>query len=212
MTTNQSIPPLPPPPNEGQSPWITQSTRAVYANPWISVSESAVITPRGAVGIYGVVHFKQRGVGVIPVDAEGQTTLVGQYRYPLSRYSWEIPSGGGDPGESSARTAIRELQEETGLAAAALHPLLTVASTDSITDEWLDAHVAWDLTEGARAPDETEQLLLHRAPLAHAFHWARSGAIFDALSAMALMRLELMLRAGDAPTELAQLVSCQAQR
>lgn len=207
MTTHQGFPPLPPAPNEGRSPWITQSTRAVYANQWISVSESTVITPRGAPGMYGVVHFKQRGVGVIPVDAEGQTTLVGQYRYPLSRYAWEIPSGGGDPGEASAQTAIRELQEETGLAASALHPLLTVASTDSVADEWLDAYVAWDLAEGTGAPDETEQLLLHRAPLAHAFHWARTGAIFDALSAMALMRLELLLRTGDAPPELARLVS-----
>jgi hypothetical protein len=99
------------------NPWTTLSSRPVYDNPWIRVREDQVLRPDGLPGIYGVVQFKNRAVGVLPIDGEGRIWLVGQYRYPLKAYSWEIPEGGSGPSETPEATAHRELREETGLIA-----------------------------------------------------------------------------------------------
>ena len=97
-----------------RSPWLTAASERVYENPWISVREDRVVRPDGEPGIYGVVHYKNVAVGVLPVD-DGHTYLVGQYRYPLDEYSWEIPEGGCPEGEEPLHAAQRELREETGL-------------------------------------------------------------------------------------------------
>ena len=100
--------------DDRSNPWITHSTRQVYENPWISVSENKVTNPGGGPGIYGVVHFKNRAIGVIPVDEEGNTWLVGQFRYTLGAFEWEIPEGGCPEEEAPADAAKRALREETG--------------------------------------------------------------------------------------------------
>ena len=102
---------------EPSNPWTTLGSRPVYENPWIKVREDQVLRPDGQPGIYGVVEFKNRAVGVLPVEDDGAVWLVGQYRYPLQAYSWEIPEGGSAAGETPEETARRELQEETGLTA-----------------------------------------------------------------------------------------------
>src|SRR6516164_10934909 len=106
------------------NPWKTLSRRPVYENAWIAVREDQVIRPDGAPGIYGVVHFKNVAVGVLPIDEQGRVWLVGQYRYTLDVYSWEIPEGSGAPGETWEDTARRELREETGLCAGHLEFLV----------------------------------------------------------------------------------------
>src|SRR6476646_7830329 len=102
------------------NPWTTLYSRQVYDNPWISVREDQVLRPDGSPGIYGVVHFKNRAIGVLPVEDDGSIWLVGQHRYPLNAFSWEIPEGGCPEGESPDAAARRELTEETGLSAASL--------------------------------------------------------------------------------------------
>ena len=113
--------------SEPSNPWKTLSSRLVYENPWIRVREDQVLRPDGQPGIYGVVEFKNRAVGVLPVEDDGSVWLVGQYRYPLSLYSWEIPEGGSPASESTEETALRELREETGLTAGRLELISTLA-------------------------------------------------------------------------------------
>src|SRR4051794_4699262 len=123
------------PPSEPPNPWTTLGSRPIYENPWIAVREDQILRPDGQPGIYGVVHFKNRAVGVLPVDDQGWIWLVGQYRYTLGRYSWEIPEGGGSGDEPVEETARRELREETGLSAGRLEPLAVVHLSNSVSDE-----------------------------------------------------------------------------
>lgn len=192
---NDLLNPMPSPEN----PWTTHATNTVYENPWILVTESEVINPRGNPGIYGVVHFKNRAVGVVPIDDEGHTWLVGQYRYTLGTYEWEIPEGGCPKGESTLDAAKRELREETGLVAEDYRLLLDdLALSNSVSDERATIYVATGLVEGEAAPEETEELRLRRLPLAEAVAMVKRGEITDSISVIALLSLALEQRDGEA--------------
>lgn len=172
------------------NPWQTLSTRETYANPWIRVREDQVLKPTGGPGIYGVVEYKNIAVGVIPVDEDGHTWLVGQWRYCHERYEWEIPEGGCPAGESPAEAARRELQEETGIVAATIEPLLTgIQLSNSTSNEVCDIFVATGLSHTQARPEDTEQLEVLRLPLAEAIQMARDGRIRDAVSVLALLAL-----------------------
>ena len=121
--------------SQPSNPWTTLSSRLVYENPWIRVREDQVLRPDGQPGIYGVVEFKNRAVGVLPVDDEGCIWLVGQYRYPLNSYSWEVPEGGSPQFETPEETVRRELEEETGLSAGTLELICTAHLSNSVCDE-----------------------------------------------------------------------------
>jgi 8-oxo-dGTP pyrophosphatase MutT (NUDIX family) len=180
------------------NPWTTLASRLVYENPWIAVREDRILRPDGQPGIYGVVHFKHRAVGILPVDARGRIWLVGQYRYTLGRYSWEIPEGGSTEAEPVEETARRELREETGLTAGRLE-LLTVAHlSNSVSDEVGYIFRGTELVTGSSEPEGTERLQVRRVEWAEAWDMLRSGAITDSMSVIALA-LEAMRRArGDA--------------
>jgi len=135
--------------------WWTHHSREVYENDWILVREDAVTRPDGNPGIYGVVHFKNRAIGIVPVDDEGRIHLVGQYRYPLNRYSWEIPEGGCPNDEKPLAAAQRELLEETGLVAKEWRLLGTAHLSNSITDEEAFCFLATGLTQRAARPEGT---------------------------------------------------------
>jgi 8-oxo-dGTP pyrophosphatase MutT (NUDIX family) len=177
-------------PRHPENPWTTHSSRCVYENPWIRVEEREVTNPSGNPGIYGVVGFKNRAVGVVPVDEAGNTWLVGQYRYTLDEYSWEIPEGGCPAGESPLEAARRELLEETGLVAAEYRLLLDdIALSNSVSDERATIYVATGLSQGEPCPEETEQLELRRVPLAEAVAMVRRGEITDSISVIALLAM-----------------------
>jgi len=183
-------------PDDSPNPWQTLSEREAYTNPWISVSHREVLNPSGNPGIYGVVHFKNVAVGVVPLDAEGYTWLVGQYRYPLQRYSWEIPEGGGPLGTDSLAAAKRELLEETGITAHRWTPLLEMHLSNSVTDEYGVAYVAQDLEMGEAEPEDTEQLHIRRLPFAEVVEMVMRGEITDALSMIAILKVHEWLRQG----------------
>jgi len=174
---------------ELENPWQTLTERTAYENPWIRVSHREVINPAGGAGIYGVVHFKNTAIGIVPVDEEGYTWLVGQYRYTLGRYSWEIPEGGGPIGTSTLESAQRELLEETGITAARWTPLLEMHLSNSVTDEYGVAYLAQDLSFGEAEPEDTEQLHVRRIPLREAVDMVMDGRITDALSMVALLKV-----------------------
>lgn len=175
-----------------RGPWAVVSQREAYDNRWIRVTHHEVLAPSGDAGIYGTVHFKNRAIGIVPVDAEAHTFLVGQYRFPFDEYSWEIPEGGGALDVDFLESAKRELQEETGLRAARWQKLVECDLSNSVTDERAIAFLAWQLEQGQSAPEPTEELVVRRVPLAEAFRMVGVGEIRDALSVAALQAVELL--------------------
>ncbi len=169
------------------NPWTTVSSRSVYENPWIHVREDQVLRPDGLPGIYGVVHFKNRAVGVLPVNHQGRIWLVGQHRYPLEAYSWEIPEGGSPPSETPEQTALRELREETGLIAGRIELVATSHLSNAVSDELGYVFRATDLTEGPDEPEGCERLEVRRFDWHEAWDMLRRGEITDSLTVIALL-------------------------
>ncbi|MEL6720805.1 MAG: NUDIX hydrolase [Bacteroidota bacterium] len=178
------------------NPWQTLSTKIAYDNPWIQVTHREVINPSGGKGIYGQVHFKNVAIGIVPLDEEYNTWLVGQYRYTLEEYTWEIPEGGCPLGTSTLETAKRELLEETGIQAQQWTELLKMHTSNSVTDEYGYAFVAKELTFGEAMPEETEDLKLRKLPFEEAFAMVMQGEITDSLSIAALMKCKLWMQEG----------------
>lgn len=176
-----------------ENPWKTLSKKPIYENPWIRVEEHQVITPAGKEGIYGKVHFKNRAMAIIPIDYEGYTWLVGQYRYTLDEYSWEIPMGGGPIDLDLLESAKRELKEETGLLANKWTELLKIHTSNSVTDEWGLIYLAEDLTQGETEFEETEQLLIKKLPFQEALEMVMSGQITDSISVAGLLKAARIL-------------------
>lgn len=178
-------------------PWQRVSAREVYENPWISVSHEEVITPAGTDGIYGVVHFKTRAIGIIPIDSDGHTWLVRQFRYTLNQHLWEIPMGGGKLHEDPLAAAQRELQEETGFSAKDWREIMRLHISKSVTDEEGVVYVARDLSAGAAQLEHTEaDLEVLRLPLGEAIQWAMDGKITDVISCAGLLKLHAMIQSG----------------
>ncbi|WP_421893582.1 NUDIX domain-containing protein [Marinoscillum sp.] len=177
-----------------KNPWKKQSSKLIYDNPWITVEEDMVINPGGGLSQYGKVLFKAFAIGIIPMDHEGNTWLVGQWRYTLGEYSWEIPMGGGPKSEPKLESAKRELKEETGLSAGKWTELLTMHTSNSVTDEVGYAFVAEDLTKGETSFEETEDLRIWKLPFSEAHQMVLDGEITDSLSMVAILKLGRMLR------------------
>lgn len=177
------------------NPWQTLSGQAIYENNWIQVTEFQVLNPVGNLGIYGVVHFKNFAIGIVPYK-DGYIWLVGQYRYPLKRYSWEIIEGGGNTAISPIESASRELKEETGMTAETYTPILEMHLSNSVTDEWGIVYLATGLTDGEAEPEETEQLQVRKVTLEQAYQEVEAGEITDSLSVAAIYKLMLMKMQG----------------
>ena len=176
------------------TPWKRLERKRIYDNPWITVWEDQVLNPNGGRNLYGLVSFKNRAIGIIPIDDGGYTWLVGQSRYALgSAYSWEIPMGGGPLSEDPLQAAARELKEETGLQAEDWQELIRLHTSNSVTDELGIAYIARGLTQGETDFDEMEDLELRRIPLEEAVNMALEGEITDSLSVAALMKAKIVL-------------------
>jgi ADP-ribose pyrophosphatase len=173
----------------GKNPWKLLSSDKKYENPWIRVDQHQVLRPNGSEGIYGKVHFKNKALGIIPLDSNGITWLVGQYRYTLNEYSWEIPMGGVPLAEDTLMGAKRELKEETGLTAKSWTKLLKIHTSNSVTDEYGYVYLAQQLEEGETNWDETELLEVRKVPIEEAIDMVASGKITDSLSMCGLLTL-----------------------
>ena len=169
--------------------WKTLKSRIVFDNPWMTVLEDRVVNPRGGENDYGHIKFKNRAIAVVPLDDAGNTWLVGQQRYTLGVYSWELPMGGGALEEDPLAAAKRELQEETGLIAEDWQQLMFLHTTNSITDEEGFVFLARDLQQGRTNFDESEDLQIKKLPLAEAVEMVRNGAITDVISIAGLLRV-----------------------
>lgn len=178
-----------------ENPWQTLSQDTKYDNNWIKVTEFQVVNPAGGKGIYGVVHFKNQAVGVVPYE-NGEIWMVGQYRYPLKAYSWEIPEGGSPVGEDPLATAKRELKEETGLVASTYEPILEMNLSNSVSDEWGIVYVATGLSQEEAEPEETEELHIKKMKLEEVYEMVESREIKDSLTVAAIYKLMLMKSSG----------------
>ena len=178
---------------EDKNPWTTLNTKEIYDNPWINVQHQEVLNPNGNPGIYGLVHFKNYAIGIIPIDDEGNIWLVGQYRYPLKQYSWEIPEGGGNLKSTPLESAQRELLEETGLVATHWQEVQRMHLSNSVTDELAIIFVAKNLTQHAPQPEDTEQLTIKKLPFETAYQMVISGEITDSMSVAGILKLKLIL-------------------
>ncbi len=193
--------------DEAKNPWATISRAVTYENQWIRVDHHEVLSPGGHPTIYGTVHIKSLATGVVPIDEEGNVILVGQYRFPLGAYSWEIPEGGGPRDIPALETVQRELREECGVVARNWLEILGVDLSNSVSDERGTVFLAWDLSEVPAQPDETEELQITRVPFREAVARVKRGEIRDSITVSALLRVALMALQDELPPEVAKLIA-----
>jgi 8-oxo-dGTP pyrophosphatase MutT (NUDIX family) len=174
------------------NPWQTLSEKKIYKNPWISLTEYQVINPGGGEGIYGKVHFKNLAIGILVLDNDNSTWLVGQYRYPLNQFSWEIPEGGGPLEEDPLKSAQRELLEETGISASSWVEIQRMHLSNSVSDELAIIYLARDLSFGESNPEETEQLTIKKIQFDEAYNMVMSGEITDSMSVAAILKVKVL--------------------
>ncbi|HFA51104.1 MAG TPA: NUDIX hydrolase [Bacteroidetes bacterium] len=179
-----------------KNPWQTLDIKTAYENPWIKVTHRKVLNPSGGSGIYGVVHFKNIAISIVPLDEDYNTWLVGQYRYTLDEYSWEVPEGGGAFGTPPLESAKRELLEETGITAKTWIEAGRLHTSNSVTDEQGLIFIAKDLSFGEAEPEETEELAIKKLPLNEAVEMVMGGAITDALAMVSILKVNLMVERG----------------
>jgi 8-oxo-dGTP pyrophosphatase MutT (NUDIX family) len=185
-------------------PWSVVRQRTVYDNPWLTLAEYDAIAPTGKPALYGVVRFKNLALAILPLHEDGTVTLVGQHRFAIPGYSWELPEGGGPLGVDPLESARRELREEAGLEAADWREVLKFQLSNSITDEVGHGYLATGLTPVPPAPDETEALALARVPFREALDLALAGEIVDVMTVAMLLRAYHMAREGALSSALAK--------
>lgn len=179
--------------------WTTLGQKIKYENPWIKLTEYDVLNPNGKPGIYGVVSFKNLAIGIIPLDENNFTWLVGQWRYPLNEYSWEIPEGGGKIGIEPEESARRELKEETGLIAESLKEICRLHTSNSVCDELAIIFLATGLTLTNAHPEETEDLMVKKIHFNDAYEMVMEGKITDSLSVAGILKTKILLDEGSIP-------------
>ena len=173
--------------------WRRKSKEKKYSNNWIDVEHHEVINPNGGEGIYGVVRFKNLAIGVIPIDDEGNTWIVGQHRYPQNKFSWEIPEGGGPLAIDPVESARRELKEEVGLEAENYEMFLEMDLSNSVSDEVAYIYKATGLTKVDVDPDDTEELVIKKLPFSEVVQMVMNGDITDAMSVAGILKLNKLL-------------------
>jgi ADP-ribose pyrophosphatase len=183
--------------NEQKNPWTTLQTEVKFETPWISVSKHDVLNPAGKPGLYGLIHFKNLAIGVLALDENLNTWLVGQWRYPLNAYSWEIPEGGGPHDQDPLVSAERELKEETGLIAGEYRELCRMHTSNSATDEYAILYIARKLRQEEAEPEESEDLQVRQLPFEEAYQMVMRGEITDSLSMVAILKTKLLLEKGE---------------
>ena len=179
--------------NEINNPWKILDSEQVYASPWIQVTKHNVLNPSDQPGTYSVVHFKHLAIGILPLDENYNTWIVGQYRFPLKRYTWEIPEGGGELNVPAIESAKRELSEEVGIAAEKWTNIQEFDTSNASTDEKAIVFVAQNLSFHEAHPDDDEQLAVKKLPFSELYELAVQGEITDSLSLVAILKTKLLI-------------------
>lgn len=181
------------PDSSEENPWKTHSAEPVYDSPWIGLTKHDITNPNGHPGTYSVVHFKNLAIGVLVLDEDNNTWLVGQYRYPINQYTWEIPEGGGKLDVPPIDSAKRELLEETGITAGKWTKILEMHLSNSASDEFCILYLAQDLSFGEAQPEDDEDLQVAKIPFEEVYELVCEGKITDSLTVAAVLKVKLML-------------------
>lgn len=187
-------------------PWTAGPSRTVFENPWLALTVQEATAPTGAPAVYAVMRPKTLAVGVLPIHGDGTVTLVGQQRFALMNYSWEMPEGGAPFDEDPLIGCQREMAEEAGLKARSWLEVLRLEMSNSVTDERAIAWLAWDLETAEGAPDETEIIVTVRVPFAALMDAIAAGQVRDALTVATALRAYHMAREHHLPGWLAHVM------
>ena len=178
---------------EHKNPWTTLTSEKVYDSPWIGLTKHDVLNPNGNPGTYSVVHFKNIAIGVLPLDKDHNTWIVGQYRYPIEQYSWEIPEGGGKRDVDPLDSAKRELLEETGITANKWTKIQEMYLSNSASDEFCILYIAQDLSFGESEPEDDEQLEVRKLHFDELYKMVVDGEITDSLTVTIVLKTKLLM-------------------
>ncbi len=187
-------------------PWTIQNVREAYRNPWVTVQHHDVLRPDGEPGIYGTIDFANLAIGVLPLFADGTVPMVGQFRFPLGRDTWELPEGGGPKDVSPLASAQRELKEEVGATAAHWLEYGQADLSNSVTNERAHLFLAWDLTEGEASPEPDEVFRYKRIALSELIADIHGGRVDDALTQLLVLTAVSKAMAGLLPEAPASLI------
>lgn len=179
-----------------ENPWTTLKSEKIYDSPWIGLTKHDVLNPNGNPGTYSVVHFKNLAIGILPLDNDYNTWIVGQYRYPINQYSWEIPEGGGNHNVPPLDSAKRELLEETGITANKWTKIQEVHMSNSASDEFGILYIAQDLSFGESEPEDDEQLVVRKLHFNELYKMVESGEITDSLTVITVLKAKLLMLEG----------------
>lgn len=181
---------------EHKNPWTTLKSEQIYDSPWIGIAKHDVLNPHGNPGTYSVVHFKNLAIGILPLDKDYNTWIVGQYRYPINKYSWEIPEGGGQLDVQPIDSAKRELHEETGISANKWTKIQEMHLSNSASDEFCILYVAQDLSFGQSEPEDSEELEVRKLPFDELYKMVETGEVTDSLTVAAVLKVKLLMLEG----------------
>jgi ADP-ribose pyrophosphatase len=179
-----------------RNPWKTLNKEIKFDTPWITVTKHDVLNPAGKPSLYGVVSFKNIAIGILPLDENNNTWIVGQWRYPLGQYSWEIIEGGGSHDVDPIESAKRELKEETGIIASNYTEICRIHTSNSVTDEYGIIYVAKGLEFAESEPEESEILHVKKVPFQSAYEMVMNGQITDSLSMVAILKTKILIDKG----------------
>ena len=182
--------------SENKNPWTTLKSEKVYDSPWIGLTKHDVLNPNGNPGTYSVVHFKNLAIGILPLDKDYNTWIVGQYRYPINQYSWEIPEGGGKRDVPPIESAKRELLEETGITAGKWTKVQEMYLSNSASDEYCILYIAQDLTFGEAEPEDEEELVCKQIHFDELYRLVETGEITDSLTVAIVLKAKIMMMEG----------------
>jgi 8-oxo-dGTP pyrophosphatase MutT (NUDIX family) len=178
------------------NPWKTLSSEQVYDSPWIGLTKHDVLNPNGNPGTYSVIHFKNLAIGILPLDEDNNTWIVGQYRFPINQYSWEIPEGGGKIGVAPLQSAKRELLEETGITATEWIKVQEMHLSNSASDEFCILFVAKKLSFGEAQPEDNEKLEVQKIHFDELYKMVDNGEITDSMTVAMVLKVKLMMLEG----------------
>lgn len=182
--------------NKQINPWTTLKSEKIYDSPWIGLTKHDVLNPNGNPGTYSVVHFKNIALGVLPLDEQYNTWIVGQYRYPIEQYSWEIPEGGGNRDVEPLESAKRELLEETGITAKKWEKVQEMYLSNSASDEFCILYIAQDLSFGEAQPEDNERLEVRKLHFNELYQMVESGEVTDSLTVAIVLKAKIMMLEG----------------
>lgn len=176
------------------NPWKTKQSSLVYETAWVKVMKNDVISPRGKDCVYSYVD-KADSVGAVVVNANNEIYLVGQYRYPMDEFTWEIIEGGIEEGESPLEAVKREIKEEAGLKASNHNLILEdFHIANGLTNERGNIFLVTDIIEeGAQSLDPTEKIVIKKVPFDEAVQMVYKGEIKDSYSIVGILLAKNML-------------------